>query len=144
MELEQFHLKPLASLSGSDFDQKPLWAGYYEPDDIGEIVRWGVPEADVRAALDRVGWEDDHYFPLPAEALQSDWMRGKLYAVTATFPDGTQQTGYVGEDRSYLVVFTEKGQRVVSSLLTEIVHDLPLPIRVSNRVTGEQWIFSGT
>jgi hypothetical protein len=138
-----FHLKPAESLSSCDFDEMPLWAGYYEPDDVDEIVRWGVPEAHVRAELDRIGWEDDHYFPLPLEAVQSDWMRGKLYAVTATFPDGVQCTGYVGEDHRYLVVFIDGEQRVVSSLLPEIPHGLPLPIRVSNRVTGEQWTFSG-
>jgi len=138
-----FHLKPQESLTRSDFDDAPLWAGYYEPDDVDEMARWGVPEPDVRAALDRIGWQDDHYFPLPIEALKSDWMRGKLFAVTATLPDGTQHTGYVGEDHRYLVVFTEGGQRVVSALSPEIDHGLPLPIRVSNRVTGEQWTFAG-
>lgn len=137
-----FYLKPLAALSSSDFAVMPLWAGYYEPDDVDKIVRWGFPEADVRAALDHVGWEDDHYFPLPVEAVRSRWMRGKLYAVTATFPDGTEHPGYVGERHDYLVVFGQGGQRVVSSLFPDIDCGLPLPIGVSNRVTGEQWTFT--
>ena len=143
MERSPFLLKPAALLSSRDFDAMPLWAGYYEPDDVNEIIRWGYSESEVRAALDRIGWEDDHYFPLPVEAVASDWMRGKLYAVTATFPGGAQHTGYVGEDHRYLAVFTESGERVASALLPEIDHGLPLPIRVNNRVTGEQWTFSG-
>ncbi|MBB4839832.1 hypothetical protein HNP52_002924 [Sphingomonas kyeonggiensis] len=142
MASANFHLKPEDALSSRDFNERPLWAGYYEPDDVDDIVRWGVPEAEVRAALDEVGWADDHYFPLPVEAARSYWMRGKLYAVTATLPDGTEHTGYVGEDHSYLAVFTEGGLRVASDLFPEIDHGLALPIRVNNRVTGEQWTFA--
>ena len=142
MAPREFTLKPQASLTSNDFADMPLWAGYYEPDDVDAIVRWGVSEAEVRAALNRVNWEDDHFFPLPVESVKSHWGRGKLYAVTATFPDDTHHSGYVGEGRDHLVVFIEGRQRVLSALLPDINHGLPLPIRVNNRVTGEQWTFS--
>ncbi|MBZ9648998.1 hypothetical protein K9B33_15740 [Sphingobium sp. 3R8] len=142
MAPKNFYLKPHRALSSRDFDEMPLWAGYYEPDDVSEIVRWGVPEAEVHAALDQIDWADDHYFPLPLAAVKSNWARGKLYAVTATFPDETERTGYVGEGDDYLVVFFQGSQQLVSKRLPEIDHGLPMPIRVKNRVTGEQWVFS--
>lgn len=140
MDTASFTLKSHASLTANDFRERPLWAGYYEPDDVDEIVRWtGFPEATVRAALDQIGWEDDYYFPLQLSAVESKWMRGKLYAATAILPDGTELDGYVGETKDYLAAFVGEKLRVLSTVSPELGDVLPLPIQVMNKVTGARW-----
>jgi hypothetical protein len=129
-------------MTENDFSVSPLWAGYYEPDDVHEIVRWEVPEATVRAALDQIGWDDDHYFSLPVGAVSSEWTRGKLYAAVATLPNGTELSGYVGEAHDYLVVFVGGEQRVLSTRYPEIGEALPVPIQITNRVTEERWVLA--
>lgn len=143
MQYADFSLKPGGALTAGDFERSLLWAGYYEPDDVEEIVRWGIPEHVVRAALDAVGWEDDNYFPLPLEAARSDWMRGKLYAAQITCADGSTFTGYVGEGRDYVAVFTSSETCVLSSRFPEVNRSLPgpMPLAITNRVTDEIWQF---
>lgn len=149
MQRTGFRIKSLDELTALDFDEAPLWVGYYEPDDVEGIIRWGVPEPTIRAALDAAGWEDDHYFPLPVEAAQSEWMRGKLFGATVTTAGGTRLSGYVGETRSYVVAFSAGERFVLSSdtpaeqrrLSTTIGEKTLLPLRVVNRVTAETWSF---
>ncbi len=149
MQQIDFRVKPLDELRADDFDEAPLWAAYYEPDDVDEIVRWGVPEATVRAALDATGWKDDHYFPLPAEAVHSRWGRGKLLGATVATALGTELSGYVGETRSYVVAFHDGRRFVISSDTTDeerglsasLGEDTILPLAISNRVTGESWAY---
>lgn len=145
MDRPPFLLKPIASLTEADFETSPLWAGYYEPDDLDEIIRWGIPEASARKALDQIGWEDDHYFPLPVEAAASEWMRGKFYAATVTDVQGRVFMGFVGENRDWVTVFTEQENCTLSSRLPECNPPLMRavsPYAVCNLVTGETWSFS--
>lgn len=147
MQPSDFVVKPDTALTAEDFALSPLWAGYYEPDDVDEIVRWGIDEDRVRAALDAVGWEDDHYFPLPVEAVNSRWGRGRLFGVQATTRDGTTLAGYVGENRDVVVLFREAARFVLSghtpqeaARLSKHLHEGALfPIAVTNCVTGERW-----
>ena len=145
-----FSLKPVGSLTAADFERAPLWAGYYEPDDLTEMVRWGIPEDVARNALDEIGWEDDHYFPLPLEAANSDWMRGKLFGVTATGADGSEFSGYVGGGRDYIALFVGDQTYTISSLFPDGLDRLEretekrkiAPFSLVNRVTGEHWTYT--
>lgn len=146
MQDTDFSLKPVGALTVGDFERSLLWAGYYEPDDVAEIVRWGISEHVVRAALDAVNWEDDHYFPIPLEAAQSYWMRGKLYAARITSADGSIFAGYVGEGHDYVAVFIDGETFVLASDFPNASRSLPftLPLAIINRVTGEIWYFTPT
>jgi hypothetical protein len=143
MQDADFSLKHVGALTAGDFERSLLWAGYYEPDDVEEIVRWGTPEDVVRTALDAVGWEDDHYFPIPLEAARSDWMRGKLYAAQITCADGSTFAGYIGEGRDYVAIFKGGETFVLSSRFPEVNRPLPgpMPLAITNRVTDEIWHF---
>lgn len=150
MNRTDFYLKHMGTLTAEDFQRSPLWAGYYEPDDFEEIVRWGIPESTAREALDRVNWEDDHYFPLPLNAANSSWMRGKLYGISATTRSGLRLSGYTGESRDYLVIFHNGKSFVLSSQTTYSINALSLslgggsviPLQIENHVTGEVWDFT--
>jgi hypothetical protein len=149
MNWTNFRLKPIGSLTAEDFQQSPLWAGYYEPDDVDEMVRWGIPETAVRDALDGVQWEDDHYFPLPLDAANSKWMRGKLFGITATTTNGLRLSGYAGETHDYLVVFFYGEAFVLSSHTPDGVDTLSaatgsgsvFPLVIDDHVTGETWVY---
>lgn len=134
-------------LTASDFQQSPLWAGYYEPDDLQEIAQWAAPIEAARAALEAVGWADDQYFPLPLAARDTTWMRGKLFGASAAMPDGTQLAAFVGEQRSYVVVFVGSDRFVLSNdtpaekqRLAEKLGSTPTPLRIKNHVTGDEWV----
>src|SRR5438128_223511 len=111
-----FRVKPIGKLCAPDFEQSPIWAGYYEPDDVQAIVGWGIPEPVVVAALDAAGWQDDHYFPLPIAAAESYWMRGKMFGVIATTAGGSKLSGWVWEGSHALVnAFLDGDSFILSS-----------------------------
>lgn len=147
MHTTEFLIKADVALTAEDFAHSPLWAGYYEPDDVAEIVRWGVSEDRVRAALDAVDWQDDHYFPLPVEAANTHWMRGKLYAAQATTSGGKPLTGYIGERQDLVVIFVDGARYVLTAntpeeadrLANAIGEPTIFPLALTNRVTGEAW-----
>lgn len=142
----EFRVKHIGQLSAADFEGAPLWAGYYEPDDVAEIEKWGWHEEEVRGALDAVEWGDDHYFPLPSEAAHSTWGRGPLFASTVTTPSGTELQGYCFRQPGFVNVFhgdehyplggdfSDHAERLASAIGENI-----FPLRVINRVTGDQW-----
>jgi hypothetical protein len=84
-----------ADLTTADLENSLLWAGYYEPDEIADIVSWGYSESEVRAAFEAVGWEDGWFFPLPLEAKDTSWFRGKLFGIEATTKGGVVLAGLV-------------------------------------------------
>lgn len=147
MTLAQFRLVPLDRLSAGDFENAPLWAGYYEPDDLKEIARWTGSLDQARAALEAVGWADDHYFPLPLEAVDSKWMRGKLFAASARTASGSMLAAYIGEDRDYVVTFVDDERFVLSEhtgeeerrLAAKLRVQTALPLEISQR-SGQGWI----
>ena len=142
----EFTVKHINALSAEDFEVAPVWAGYYEPDDVTEIIKWGWREDDVREALDAVGWEDDHYFPLPAQAAGSTWGRGPLFSSTVTTASGTELPGFCFRQPGFVnVFFGGKGYPlgveapVHGQSLGKAMGEAVFPLRVVNRVTGDQW-----
>jgi hypothetical protein len=156
MAPQGFYLQHHLSLRADDFERSPLWAPYYSFDDVEEMVSWGYPEPLVRECLAEINYSDDYYFPLPVEAANSEWGRDKLFAVTIVAPNEVRLSGYVGETHRYVAVFA-KGQTIyldnldLGSGYATIRDDdqrlaallgirTSLPLRVMNRVTGENWI----
>ena len=142
----KFTIKRMDRLSAEDFETAPLWAGYYEPDDVAEIVKWGWREDEVREALGAVEG-DDYYFPLPAQAANSTWGRGPLFASTVTTPSGTDLPGYCFRQPGFVNVFhggkhyplgddlSDHHAQGLASATGETI----FPLRVINRVTGDRW-----
>lgn len=148
-----FCVKPIGKLTASDFEQSPIWAGYYEPGDVEAIVGLGIPEPIVLAALDAVDWQDDHYFPLPMEAQDSHWVRGKMFSVTATTASGSKLAGWVWEGTHSLVnLFLDGDQYVLTAdtpnecdrLAARLDEKTLFPLTVENSVTGEHWVYPGS
>ena len=147
MLLTDFVVKPDTALTEEDFARSPIWAGYYEPDDVSEIVRLGIAESQVRAALDAVGWQDDHYFPVSLEASNYHWMRGPLFAVDARTEAGTMLSGYVGKRRNLVVLFKDGARFVLSEhtpqeagrLATTLHEPSVFPLNIVNRLNREEW-----
>lgn len=87
-------------LTPADFETSLLWAGYYEPDEVDKIVSWGFDEAEVRAALQAADWQDGWMFPLPLEAKDTEWFRGKMFAVEATTAAGITLPGWLNDTQN--------------------------------------------
>ena len=89
-------------LSRQHFEQHPAWADYSEPEDIEEIVSWGVERAAVVEQLERVRYSDEFVFPvLRTEPLPS--FRFLFLRANFVSADGTRFTGYVIGQNPYCV-----------------------------------------
>jgi hypothetical protein len=105
----------------SDFGERQLqehavWARYYDPDEIEEVVSWGIDRTAFLKALEQAHDGSDHAMypvmrtdPLP-ESLD-------LY-VRAEFvtPGGRRLTGYInGTEANFVTLFCAKDQFSFSS-----------------------------
>jgi hypothetical protein len=81
-------------LSKRHFEQHPAWANYEEPNNIEQIVSWGVERAAVVAELERVKYSDEFIFPVLRTHPLLDF---RLLYLKAEFTaaDGSQFAGYV-------------------------------------------------
>jgi hypothetical protein len=138
-------------LTAEDFELSPLWGSYYAPEDIDDIVRWGFDEDRVRAALAAADWEDGAVFPLPVEAADTEWMRGKFFAARVTTAGGTVLRGLIfscdGDDRVEVGLFNAGRQYALgydAGRLATILGETGIyPIDVVNLVTGDAWRIEG-
>lgn len=97
-----FTLIRVHDLSQQHFEQYPAWADYSEPDDIEEIVRWGVERGAVVAELERVHYSDEFVFPIlrtdPLPSFRFLYLRAEFTAA-----DGSRFAGYVIGEHPYCV-----------------------------------------
>jgi hypothetical protein len=92
--MRPFLIKPVASLTESDFIEYPVWACYYEPDDVETLVNLGFDKREVEQALEATGYSDDYAFPLPPEAVHAP-LNYIHCSVRATTRGGNKLVGYV-------------------------------------------------
>ena len=89
-------------LSQHHFEQHPAWADYSEPNDIKEIVDWGVERDSVVAELERVHYSDEFVFPVlrtdPLPSFRFLYLRAEFTAA-----DGSWFAGYVIGEHPYCV-----------------------------------------
>lgn len=89
-----FRLKPLASLTESDFIESSVWACYYEPDDIEAIAEFGFDRDEVLRAIQAIGYSDDYAFPLPPEAANAH-LNYVYCSIRAETRGGSRLVGFV-------------------------------------------------
>ena len=89
-------------LSRDHFEQHPAWADYSEPDDIEEIVSWGLERAKIVEQLERVRYSDEFVFPVlrtdPLPSFRFLYLRAEFTAA-----DGSRFVGYVIGQHPYCV-----------------------------------------
>jgi hypothetical protein len=97
-----FTLISWLELSPRHFKQYPVWAEYSEPDDINEIVSWGLERRAVVHQLEQTGFSDQHVFPVlktdPLPCFRFLFLKAEFRAA-----DGARLTGYVIGQRPYCV-----------------------------------------
>jgi hypothetical protein len=115
-----FSLIPSSSLSPRHFEEYPAWADYSEPEDIEEIVRWGIEREAIVQELEQTGYSDEYVFPvLCTDPLPS--FRFLYLKADFTAADGMQFTGYVIGQRPYCVaVFHDDEDFVFNSSLSDL------------------------
>lgn len=92
--MRELHIKPVNALTERDFVEHPVWACYYEPDEVETLVDLGFDRLSVLQALKATGYSDEYAFPLPSEA--ADAPLNYLYcSVTATTRGGNKLVGYI-------------------------------------------------
>ena len=160
---DKFYARLEQDLTVQDFEHSSVWGSYYAPEDIDDIVRWGISRMAVEEALAAVGWEDGCFFPLPVEAADTEWFRGKLFGVTATTPARRSYPGYVyvadsidvppgaiGSERYEFPTLFVDGEQIGLSNPTphtkrridELGGWSLFPLEIEICVTGERWTYS--
>ena len=98
-----FKLVHRHDLSRKHYEEHPAWADYSEPDDIEEIVSWGIPRDEISNCLQQCTRTDAEYFfqvlrtdPLPSFRFLH--LRASIIAA-----DGTGFSGYVVGEHPYCV-----------------------------------------
>ena len=78
-----------------DFAEAPVWATYYEPDEIDTLVGLGFDRKDIeRAVSDLAHGNDEISFPLPIEAAEEPFHYLYL-GVHATTRGGNHLAGFI-------------------------------------------------
>lgn len=91
--VHSFCIKPVASLTESDFVDYAVWAFYYEPDDVETLVGLGYDKREVQKALEATGYSDEYAFPLPPEAAHAP-LNYIQRSIRATTHGGSKLVGY--------------------------------------------------
>ncbi len=77
-----------------DFLDSPVWATYYEPDEIETLVELGFDRKDIERVVAHIQNNDEYSFPLPSQAAEAPF--NYLYlGVRATTRGGNKLTGYL-------------------------------------------------
>ncbi|WP_334012317.1 hypothetical protein [Burkholderia cepacia] len=92
-KLPVFSLKKITDVSEADLRLHPVWAAYYEPDDIETLVALGYDRTECSQTLEAVGYSDLYVFPLPIFARHASFKY--LYqTVSAVTKGGHSLLGY--------------------------------------------------
>jgi hypothetical protein len=92
---------PISSLTRSHFETWPIWSEFYDPDELTEIVSWGVSEDDFLAQLELLDLGDEHAaYPVLDLSYVPDRMRIYIRA-TIRCSDNRTLDGYVINPDAY-------------------------------------------
>lgn len=90
--LHRFQLVHDSELTASRIIEHPVWATYYEPDDLSSFAAIGLDPEQILKALQKVQRPDEYLIPLPYLTATISFKYVYL-TVTASSPRGT---GFVG------------------------------------------------
>ncbi|MEM1094131.1 MAG: hypothetical protein AAGJ10_05970 [Bacteroidota bacterium] len=105
----------MSQLAEQHFQVHPIWSEYYDYDERGEIISWGIDPAWLNDELEAVHDGNDHcaypvlrLYPLP--------VRMRLY-IKATFqtPEGRMLDGFVVNDDAYAITIFFQGEQFIFS-----------------------------
>lgn len=88
----EFPLVHESELTASTIIEHPVWATYYEPDDLSSFAAIGLDPEEILKALQKVRRPDEYLIPLPYLAATVPFKYVYL-TVTATSPRGTELVG---------------------------------------------------
>jgi hypothetical protein len=130
-----------------DFIDAAVWATYYEPDDIDTLVELGFDRQDVERVVLHTKNNDEHSFPLPAEAAASPFHYLYL-SVCATTKGGTGLVGYLtgacfgvfyaGKHYQFNASLREHSARASAELAKALGEEVAFPMQVQVVATGER------
>jgi hypothetical protein len=109
-----FKFVNLSELSASLFEEHPIWASYYEPDDIDAITNWGINRNEVVEKLEKIGYSDDYIFPMLS--IDNEYpFKFEYYKASFELPSGEMLSGYmVGTKARAIGIFTDKEHYVLN------------------------------
>lgn len=107
--MQPFTLHDWLALTQQHFERSPAWAKYCCPDDIDEIVSWGLDRREVNDRFAAVGYSDGVAFPVfrtdPLPDFQFLYLAARITAA-----DGTEFDGYILGQSPHLVAVFHKGE----------------------------------
>ncbi len=82
-------MKKSAEINPRDIEAHPVWATFYEPEEMVLLEQLGFDRQEVEQLLSSVGYSDEYAFPLPASAAALGF-KHQMLSAKATTPSGTQ------------------------------------------------------
>lgn len=133
--------------SEQDFIDSPVWATYYEPDEIETLVELGFDRKDVEQLMPLSRNNDEYSFPLPPQAAEAPF--NYLYlGVRATTRGGNRLIGYFtgscfgvfhnGKSYQFNGALRTRALQAAAALATALGEESVFPMQVEVMATGER------
>ncbi|MDI4635824.1 hypothetical protein J7U46_22350 [Pelomonas sp. V22] len=132
--------------SEQDFIDFPVWATYYEPDDIDTLVEFGYDRQEIERLVALTKSNDEYSFPLPPQAATSPFHY--LYiGVRATTRGGNSLVGFVtgpcfgvfhnGESYQFNASLRTQALQTATELSSALGEQAVFPMQVEVMATRE-------
>lgn len=129
-----------------DFIDYPVWATYYEPDDVDALVGFGYKAEEVDRLLASISGNDEYSFPLPPQAANSAF-HYLLLGVRATTRGGHRLVGYLtgscfgvfhnGKEYQFNAAVRARSLQTAKELSFALGEQAVFPMQMEVTATGE-------
>jgi hypothetical protein len=129
-----------------DFIEYPVWATYYEPDDVDALVGFGYEPQELARLLSAIAGNDEYSFPLPPQAANSPF-HYLLLGVRATTRSGNRLVGYLtgscfgvfhnGKEYQFNASARPRALQTAKELSLALGEQAVFPMQVEVMATGE-------
>ena len=133
--------------SEQDFVESPVWATYYEPDEIETLVELGFDRKDVEQLMPLSRDSDEYSFPLPSQAAEAPFKYLYL-GVRATTRGGNRLIGYFtgpcfgvfykGKTYQFNGSLRTRALQAAAALATALGEKNVFPMQIEIMATGER------
>jgi hypothetical protein len=136
-------------------EEHPAWGQYYEPNDVATLVECNFSQDEVSTMLERVGWSDEYWFPIPLgtemgkfqfEVRKAEIISQKKYSLSGYLFNDGHSIGIYGKKEEWIVNLSllDLHQDELPALLNDLdIKEsalLPLEIRVpSEGIVLRNW-----
>lgn len=104
------------------FEVSNAWAQYYEPGDIDTLVELGFDRDDVQLKIERTGWSDDYWFPIPESTDFGSFMFEHRAARFET-ASGKTSNGYVVNRGHCICLFGSRQEWSININLLDLLQE---------------------